>query len=592
MRTNILKNQKGSVMSVIESSIPAVLSENARRQPNDTAFTFIDYDVDPKGFAESLTWSQLHRRALTVAAELRRCGTTGDRVAILAPQSLDYVVGFLGALQAGFIAVPLSVPQFGAHDSRISSALQDCTPAAIITTSAAVDGVVKYAESHGGSAAPTVLEIDSLDYYSAGELTAEYEPAKEAYLQYTSGSTGQPAGVVITHENVVTNCRQLESGLFDLSGPPETLVSWLPFYHDMGLIQGICFPTVWGRPAVLTSPIAFLIEPARWMRLLASHPRPFSGGPNFAFDLAVRRISDDDMAGLDLSGVVGLANGSERVQPASITRFMERFSRYGLPETAIRPSYGLAEATLYVASAKTGQAPKSVRFQYEQLSGGRATPCTEEQGGSDLISYGAMKSPLVRIVNPDTKTETAPGVIGEIWAHGRNIGNGYWRNPERTKRTFGARIANPSAGTPEGPWLRTGDLGFICEGELFIMGRLKDLLIVDGRNHYPDDIESTIGQITKGRVAAISVANDTTEQLVAIAEVKSKAGSDEDAQQKLRSIRRDVAAAISSAHGVRIADLVLVAPGSLPLTTSGKVRRSTCVETYRLEEFERLDVPA
>lgn len=265
-------------MSVLESSIPAALSANARRQPDDTAFTFIDYDVDPKGFAESLTWSQLHRRALTVAAELRRCGTTGDRVAILAPQSLDYVVGFLGALQAGFIAVPLSVPQFGAHDSRISSALQDCTPTAIITTSAAVDGVVKYAESHGGAAAPTVIEIDSLDFYSTGEFNSvEYSHPKEAYLQYTSGSTSQPAGVVITYENVVTNCQQLESGLFDVSGPPETLVSWLPFYHDMGLIQGICFPTVWARPAVLTSPIAFLIEPARWMRLLASNPRRSRG---------------------------------------------------------------------------------------------------------------------------------------------------------------------------------------------------------------------------------------------------------------------------------------------------------------------------
>lgn len=580
-------------MSVIESSIPAVLGENARRQPSDTAFTFIDYDVDPKGFAESLTWAQLHRRAAIVADELRRCGTTGDRVAILAPQSLEYLVAFFGALQAGFIAVPLSVPQFGAHDDRISSALQDCTPAAILTTSAAVDGVVKYAEGHGASAAPSVIEIDSLDFYSTGEFSpVEYAHPKEAYLQYTSGSTGQPAGVVITHQNVVTNCHQLESGLFDISGPPESLVSWLPFYHDMGLIQGICFPTVWARPAVLTSPVAFLVEPARWMRLLASNSRPFSGGPNFAFDLAVRRISDDDMAGLDLGGVVGLANGSERVQPASIARFMDKFSRYNLPATAVRPSYGLAEATLYVGSATTGQAPSSVRFHYEQLSGGGATPCTEEQGGSDLIGYGALKSPLVRIVDPETRTETPSGVIGEIWAHGDNIGTGYWRNPERTKRTFGAKLATPTAGTPEGPWMRTGDLGFMHDGELFIMGRLKDLLIVDGRNHYPDDIEATITQITKGRVAAISVADDTSEQLVAIAEVKNRGGSDEEILEGLRSIKRNVTAAISTAHGVRIADLVLVAPGSLPITTSGKVRRSTCVESYRREEFERLDVPA
>lgn len=578
-------------MAIIESSIPALLSEHARQQPDATAFTFIDYDVDPAGFAESLTWSQLHRRALTVADELRRCGSTGDRAAILAPQTLDYVVAFFGALQAGFIAVPLSVPQFGAHDNRIESALRDCAPAAILTTAAAVDGVSKYAEGHGNSLAPAVIEIDSLDFYSPREPgPAQYSHPKEAYLQYTSGSTGQPAGVVITHANVVTNTHQLMSALFDVSGPPETLVSWLPFYHDMGLLQGICFPTAFGRPAVLTSPVSFLVEPARWMKLLAANPRPFSGGPNFAFDLAVRRISDDDMAGLDLGHVVGLANGSERVQPASIARFMERFSRFNLPDTAVRPSYGLAEATLYVASAKTGQAPKSVRFQYDQLSGGQAKPC-EGKGGTELISYGCLKSPLVRIVDPETKTENPAGIIGEIWAHGDNVGTGYWRNPQRTKRTFGARLANPSPGTPDGPWLRTGDLGFIHDGELFIMGRLKDLLIVDGRNHYPDDIESTIQQITRGRVAAISVANETTEQLVAIAEVKSRGGSEED-RQKLRSIKRDITAAISSAHGVRIADLLLVPPGSLPITTSGKVRRSTCVECYRRDEFDRLDVSA
>ena len=580
-------------MVVIESSIPALLREHARERPSETAFTFIDYDVDPAGFAESLTWSQLHRRASIVAAELRRCGVTGDRAAILAPQTLDYVVAFFAALQAGFIAVPLSVPQFGAHDSRIASALQDCTPAAILTTAATVDAVCKYANAHGTSAPPAIIEIDSLDFYSPGELSpTQYSHPKEAYLQYTSGSTGQPAGVVISHKNVVANCHQLESALFDVSGPPECLVSWLPLFHDMGLIQGICFPTVWGRPSVLTSPISFLVEPARWMKLLATNPRPFSGGPNFAFDLSVRRVSDDDMAGLDLGGVVGLANGSERVQPATIARFMDRFSRFNLPDTAVRPSYGLAEATLYVASAVTGRPPRSVRFQYQQLSGGQATPCTAEQGGSDLISYGALKSPLVRIVNAENRTEEPAGVIGEIWAHGANIGAGYWRNPERTKNTFGARIAAPSAGTPEGPWLRTGDLGFISDGELFIMGRLKDLLIVDGRNHYPDDIESTIQQITKGRVAAISIANDATEQLVAIAEVKNRGGSEEDSLQKLRSIKRDVTAAISTAHGVRISDLVLVAPGSLPLTTSGKVRRSLCVESYRREEFERLDVSA
>jgi long-chain fatty acid adenylase/transferase FadD26 len=392
---------------------------------------------------------------------------------------------------------------------------------------------------------------------------------------------------------LVANLEQSMSAYFDVSGPPGSIVSWLPFYHDMGLMLGVCLPTAYGRPAVLMSPVSFLQEPARWMQLLATNPRSFSAAPNFAFELTARSTSDDDMTGLDLGHVLGIINGSERVHPATIARFNERFARFNLTETAMRPSYGLAEATVYVATARSGRPPKTVHFQYEQLSGGQATPCKEQgEGGTELISYGAPNSPLVRIVNPETKTENPTGIIGEIWVHGDNVAMGYWRNPELTKRTFGARLATPSPGTPEGPWLRTGDLGVISDGELFIIGRMKDLLIVDGRNHYPDDIEATIREITGGRVAAISVANETTEQLVAIAELKHRGGSDEEYTLKLRSIRRDVTAAISNSHRVRVADVVLVPPGSIPITTSGKVRRSTCVERYRREEFERLDVSA
>jgi long-chain fatty acid adenylase/transferase FadD26 len=581
-------------MAVIESSIPALLQERASQQPDATAFTFIDYGLDPTGFAESLTWSQVHRRALTVANELRLCGSSGDRAAILAPQGLDYIVAFLGALQAGFIAVPLSVPQFGAHDKRISSALRDCAAAVILTTAAAVDEVRKYAAADGSSPAPGVIEIDSLDLYSPREFSPiQYSRPREAYVQYTSGSTGQPTGVVISHQNLITNCEQVLASYCDVSGPPGSLVSWLPFYHDMGLMLGVCWPTVYGRPAVLMSPVSFLQEPARWMQLLATNPQSFSAAPNFAFELTARSTSDDDMTGLDLGHVLGIINGSERVQPAAIARFNERFARFNWAETAMRPSYGLAEATVYVATARSGQPPKTVYFQYEQLSGGQAKPCKEQgEGGIELISYGGPSSPLMRIVNPETKTENPPGIIGEIWVHGGNVAMGYWRNPELTKRTFGARLATPSPGTPESPWLRTGDLGVISDGELFIIGRIKDLLIVDGRNHYPDDIEATIQQITRGRVAAISVPNETAEQLVAIAELKSRGGSDEESMLKLRSIRREVTSAISNTHRVRVADLVLVPQGSIPITTSGKVRRSACVERYRRDEFERLDVSA
>ena len=575
-----------------ESSIPALLWERASQQPSETAFTFIDYGLDPAGFAESLTWSQVHRRALIVANELRLCGASGDRAAILAPQGLDYIVAFLGALQAGFIAVPLPVPQVGSHDERVSSALRDCAPTVILTTAAAADEVRKYADADGSLPAPLVVEIDSLDLDSPREFSPiQYSRPREAYLQYTSGSTGQPAGVVISHKNLGTNLEQIMSAYFDVSGLPGSLVSWLPFYHDMGLMLGVCWPTVYGRPAVLMSPVSFLQEPARWMQLLATNPRSFSAAPNFAFELTARSISDDDMAGLDLGDVLGIINGSERVQPATIARFNERFARFNLTDTVMRPSYGLAEATVYAATTESGRPPKTVRFHYEQLAGGQATPC-QGQDGTELVSYGKANSPLVRIVNPETKTENPTGIIGEIWVHGGNVAMGYWRNPELTRRTFGARLATPSPGTPESPWLRTGDLGVISDDELFIIGRIKDLLIVDGRNHYPDDIEATIQQITRGRVAAISVPNETTEQLVAIAELKNRGGSDEEYMLKLRSIRRDVTSAISNTHRVRVADLVLVPQGSIPITTSGKVRRSACVERYRRDEFERLDVSA
>ena len=588
--------RKGNAIPVIESSIPALLQERAHQQADTSAYTFIDYDVDPNGFAESLTWSEVYRRAVNVAEELRHCGSIGDRAAILAPQGLDYIVAFLGALQAGFIAVPLPVPLFGVLDDRVSSALRDCSPSVILTTSSAVDDIGNYARADGGDSAPSIIEIDSidLDFPRAIESHRASYPSV-AYLQYTSGSTGQPAGVVISHQNVISNFNQIASDYFPYPGnvPPAqtTIVSWLPFYHDLGLMLGICAPLVIQRRAVLLSPVSFLQRPARWMQLLASNPRAFSSAPNLAFDLAVRRTSDHDMAGHDLGDVQAIQNGSERIHPATIARFSERFARFNLSESVIRPSYGLAEATVYVAASKAGQPPHTALFDYEQLSAGLAKPSeSRAEGGTELVSYHLSGSPLVRIVNPETKTENAEGTVGEIWVHGENVAMGYWRNPTRTERTFGGRLATPTPGTPEGPWLRTGDLGVISGGNLFIMGRIKDLLVVYGRNHYPDDIEATIQEITKGRVAAISVPDERTEQLVAIAELKKRGGSDDEHMQNLRAIKREVTSAISNSHGLRVADLVLVAPGSIPITTSGKVRRSACVDRYRHDEFERLDV--
>ena len=578
---------------MIESSIPALLRQRAEEQPDEVAFTFIDYELDPAGFAESLTWSQIYRRAQVVASELRLCGVIGDRAAILAPQGLDYVAAFLGALHAGFIAVPLSVPQFGSHDERISSALRDSLPAVILTTSSAVDEVTKYAGDEDVRSAPFVVEVDSLDLHSARELDANrYPHPNAAYLQYTSGSTRDPAGVVVSHKNVITNLGQIMSDYFeDPAKVPSTSVSWLPFYHDMGLIQGIFAPLMFKRSAVLLSPVSFLQRPARWMQLLAQHDGTFSAAPNFAFELAVRRTSDDDMAGLDLGDVRGIISGSERIHAATLKRFTERFARFNLSDTVIRPSYGLAEATVYVATPQPGRPPKAVRFEIEKLSVGHAKRCENQAAGTELVSYGPLRACTVRIVNPDTAMENPAGAIGEIWVHGENVALGYWRNPQQTERTFGAELLSPAPGTPHGPWLRTGDLGVISDGELFIMGRIKDLLIVDGRNHYPDDIEATIQEITGGRVAALSIPNNRTERLVTIIELKKRGATHEEAMHRLHTVKREVTSAISQSHRLRVADVVLVSPGSIPITTSGKVRRSACAELYQQDDFTRLDVP-
>jgi long-chain fatty acid adenylase/transferase FadD26 len=290
-----------------------------------------------------------------------------------------------------------------------------------------------------------------------------------------------------------------------------------------------------------------------------------------------------------LGNVLGIISGSERIHTATIRRFTERFSRFNLPDTAVLPSYGLAEATLYVTSLAPGRRPETAWFDYEKLSAGHAKRCRID-GGVELVSYGPPRASTLRIVDPETRVENPAGKVGEIWVHGDNVASGYWRNPQQSERTFGATLVNPSPGTPQGPWLRTGDLGVFSEGELFIVGRIKDLLIVDGRNHYPDDIEATIQEITGGRVAAISVPGDRSEQLVAVVELKKRGRSEEEALGRFRAVKREVASAISKSHSVRVADLVLVPPGSIPITTSGKVRRSACVEWYRQDKFSRLDV--
>ncbi|WP_328359220.1 AMP-binding protein [Mycobacterium sp. NBC_00419] len=579
----------------VETSFPALLRERALLQPDDTALTFVDYDKDWAGVPESLTWPQLYRRALNVARELSHCSSPGDRAMIVAPQGLEYIVAFLGCLQAGLIPAPLAVPFGGVADERVDSVLRDAVPAAVLTTSSVVADVVRSLTPPAGQPAPAVIEVDRLDLDAQvrsdsddGDFHGFEGPA---YLQYTSGSTRSPAGVMISYKNVLTNLQQICTDFLADGGvvAPPTIVSWLPFYHDLGLLMGICTPVVAGFPTVLTSPVSFLQRPARWMHLAGGHPRAFTSAPNFAFDVAARKISDDDMAGVDLSEILLIQSGAERVQPATVKRFMDRFTRFGLHDNVIQPSYGLAEATLYVATPNPAKAPTVVNFDSEVLASGQAK---RSEAGTPLVSYGSQRSalsPLVRVVDHETSTECAPGELGEIWVHGDNVAAGYWEKPEETARTFGATLVGATGDTPETGWLRTGDRGFFSDGDLFVVGRIKDLLIIYGQNHAPDDIEATVQDITRGRVAAIAVTDDGEEKAVVVMEVRKRGNSEAEIAENLAAVKREVTAAISNSHRLAVADLVLVDQGSIPVTTSGKVRRSLCVEHYQRDQFARLD---
>ena len=568
-----------------------MLHGRASLRPHDVAVRYTDYEKDWAGVPESLTWSQLSRRTMNVAREIRLHGSVGDRAVILAPQGLDYILAFLGSMQAGLVAVPLPLPHRGSNYERVGAVFADTSPAVVLTTSAVAEDIGDYVDQSRMDTAPKIVAIDSLKLDAEGGTSLPTADLPSiAYLQYSSGSTRLPNGVMISHRNLTVNFEQLMVSFFANSKVPSdaTLVSWLPFYHDMGLVLGVCAPILGGYRAELTSPVAFLERPSRWVRSLAENPHAWSSAPNFAFELAARKTTDDDLAGLDLGGVLGIISGAERVEPATLQRFVDRFAHFNFRDHMMRPSYGLAEATVFVAAGTWSESTPAVHFDVGELGAGRVERCAAG-GGTALVKYKVPQSPTLRIVDSETLRECPPDFVGEIWVHGENVADGYWRKPPEDQACFAATLVDPSPGTPDGPWLRTGDLGFIYEGELFIVGRIKDLLIIRGRNHYPEDIEATVQEITRGRVAAISVPVNSTEQLVTIVELKKRSDANGDATRWLSELKSDVTSAISNAYGLSIGDLVLVEAGSIPTTTSGKIRRAACVEQYREEQFTRLD---
>jgi acyl-CoA synthetase (AMP-forming)/AMP-acid ligase II len=460
-------------------------------------------------------------------------------VAIVAPQGVDYAAAFFGAVHAGNIAVPLFAPTLSGHADRLTAVLADALPTVVLTTTAAAESVREFMRAHPVAGRPRLIAVDAIPETLASMFTdAAVGTDDVAYLQYTSGSTRTPAGVEITHRAVCTNVLQmiLASGL----DRGIRCVSWLPLYHDMGLLM-IMLPALCGGYLVLLDPMAFVRRPYRWIKQLsleATSGRTFSPAPNFAFELAAERGLPPRGDTVDLSNVVGLLNGSEPVTMSAIEKFTNAFAPYGLPATAVKPSYGMAEATLGVATAAPDAAARAVFLDRVQLAAGRAVvvgPGTP--GAVAYISCGQPLPNLWAVIASSGGAEVPDGTVGEIWLHGNNIGRGYFGREDETQRTFGNKLqsrleyASHAEGAPDnGCWLATGDLGVYLDGELYLTGRIKDLIIVDGRNHYPHGIETTVSQasnaIRAGYVAAFSVPPGATdspggnsgEQLVVVAE--------------------------------------------------------------------------
>jgi acyl-CoA synthetase (AMP-forming)/AMP-acid ligase II len=579
-------------------NLSTLLDKNIADFGHALAYRYVEYSHQPDGHFKELTWDQVGTRSRAIGARLQQVTSRGDRVAILCPQGLDYVTGFFAAIQAGNIAVPLFAPELPGHAERLDAVLTDCQPAVVLTTTAVGDAVQKFVRLMPREKRPRIIAVDAIpDTVESTFAPVELDSDEIAYLQYTSGSTRTPTGVEISHRAAGTNLLQMVlsiglEGDFDING-----VSWLPLYHDMGLMM-IGFPILYGGHLTFMSPMAFVRRPLRWIQVLANESRNchiVSPAPNFAFDLVAQRGMPSSNS-IDLSNVVFI-NGSEPVNLESIMTFTEAFLPYGLTKTAVRPSYGMAEAALFVSSIRPYTEPTAVYLDREQLGRGRAVRVEADAPHAlAQVSCGEVAvSQWAVIVDPDTGQELPDERVGEIWLHGDNIGRGYWARPEETEYTFGNKLqsrldsgSHAEGAKADATWLRTGDLGVYIDGDLYITGRIKDMVIVDGRNHYPQDIEATVAEasegIRHGFVAAFSVPTrelpngaptDTSEKLVIVAERGPGAGR-ADPQPIVDAVRR----AVSRKHAVNVYDVRLVAAGVIPRTTSGKLARRACRTEY------------
>jgi acyl-CoA synthetase (AMP-forming)/AMP-acid ligase II len=557
-----------------------VVNERAESHPGRRAYVYLD-NGETEGAA--LTYGDVDREARIVGAWLQAEGLAGERALLLYPPGLDFVTAFLGCLYGGVAPIPVYPPHPTRPERalpRLSGIVKDAAPRAALSLSAMLPMGLALAAHDPQFGKMRFVATDDLpaalaERWRRPDISAE----SMAFLQYTSGSTGSPKGVVVSHGNLMHNERLIQVAFEH--GEASSVTSWLPLYHDMGLIGNLLQPLYMGSWCVLMSPAAFLQRPLRWLQAIATYRTETNGAPNFAYDLCVAKTTEEQRAALDLRCWTLAYTGAEPVRAATIDRFVQAFGPSGFRREAFYPCYGLAEGTLMVSGGRKADPPVSRRLRASALEAGEVALWSQGDDPLDartLVGCGAtLLDQRLAIADPETLATCPPHRIGEIWVSGPSVTGGYWNQPELSEQTFRARLAD----TGEGSFLRTGDLGFLWDGELFVTGRLKDLIIIDGRNHYPQDIELTAEQcdpaIRPAGCAAFSIDVAGVERLVLVAEVDRRLEldpevGDADAAAVTKAIRR----AISEAHDVATRVVLLVEAGAIPKTSSGKTRRQQC----------------
>jgi natural product biosynthesis luciferase-like monooxygenase protein len=575
-----------------EATIVDVLKARAVSQPDRDAYVFLSYRADETD-EERLTYATLYARAKATAVALQAVAEQGERVLIVCPPGLDYVVSFFGCQLAGMVAVPAYPPRNAKHMPRLQAILADAGASAVLAPHDLYPRLARWVV--GGGRLPPFVSSDRISIEGAAAFRETVVALGDvAFLQYTSGTTGTPKGVMVTHAQAMENVRQIiRFGSLDHG---DSGVVWLPPYHDMGLVGGLLVPPVAAFPIVLMSPASFVQRPARWLEALSRYRATITAGPNFGYQLCVDEVDAADMADLDLSSLRLALSGSEPVRLSTLQAFAGRFASCGFCAGSLVPVYGMAETVLMSSGRHDGVGPCLLGLEAEALADGRlhirkrdkglGTPTAEAGEGAErfVVSCGpVIAGHDVRIVDPETRTECAGDRIGEVWLSGPSVASGYWDRPELTAETFRAKLAI----APGGPdYLRTGDLGAVVDGELYVLGRSKEMIIVRGRNHYAQDLEATAtasdSALGSDRMIAFGIETDGEESIVLVHELTRRAYRSIDTAAVMAAIRR----AVVEAHEIDVAAIVLVKPASLPRTTSGKLQRTRARALFLAGELE------